>query len=80
MHDPVPGLRAPVACLLAAGERRAWCACGRSASAPFCDGSHAGTTTRPFQYVAPRTAWVWFCGCGRSADPPFCDGSHRRAP
>ena len=76
MSEPVPGL--PIACELKAGQRCLWCACGRSRTPPFCDGSHAGTTSRPVQYVAVRDEWVWFCGCKRSAEPPFCDGSHQK--
>ena len=30
-----------------AGKRYLWCACGRSKSQPFCDGSHAGTEFLP---------------------------------
>lgn len=79
MSEPVPVLRTPFARELEAGEVCWWCACGRSRSQPFCDGSHAGTTSRPVKYEAQRTGWVWFCGCKRSATPPFCDGSHQRA-
>jgi len=53
-----------------------WCACGRSADQPFCDGSHKGTGVTPVQYIAPRDREVRFCGCKRTGKPPFCDGSH----
>jgi len=55
-----------------------WCACGRSASQPFCDGSHAGTGLGPVEVAldAPRTAAL--CLCKRTGGAPFCDGSHSR--
>lgn len=58
----------------------AWCTCGRSASQPYCDGSHGDTGFAPliFKLEAPRrVAW---CACKHSAKPPFCDGSHARLP
>ena len=53
-----------------------WCACGRSAEQPFCDGSHKGTGVSPVQYVATRDREVYFCGCKRTENAPLCDGSH----
>lgn len=58
------------------GEEYWWCACGRSQSQPFCDGSHKGTGLSPVQYVAPRDRQITFCGCKRTGNPPFCDGTH----
>lgn len=58
------------------GKEYWWCACGRSAGQPFCDGSHKGTQLSPVQYIAPRDRQVTFCGCKRTGNPPFCDGSH----
>lgn len=55
-----------------------WCACGRSATQPFCDGSHAGTGLGPVEIAldAPRT--VALCQCKRTGGAPFCDGSHAK--
>jgi CDGSH-type Zn-finger protein len=53
-----------------------WCACGRSARQPFCDGSHRATSHRPVPYRAPQDLTVAFCGCKATKNPPFCDGSH----
>ena len=55
-----------------------WCACGRSASQPYCDGSHAGTGLGPVEVVldAPRT--VALCLCKHTGGAPFCDGSHAK--
>ncbi len=58
------------------GDVVMWCACGRSASQPFCDGSHRGTPFKPVRYEAMADEEVLFCGCKRSADAPRCDGSH----
>ncbi|MBI77167.1 MAG: glutamate synthase [Rhodospirillaceae bacterium] len=53
-----------------------WCACGKSMTQPFCDGSHKGTGVSPVQYVAKRDRPVTFCGCKRTQNPPLCDGTH----
>lgn len=57
-----------------------WCACGRSNSQPFCDGSHKTTHMLPTQFVASRDEKLWFCGCKQSAQAPFCDGTHNKLP
>jgi len=43
-----------------------WCACGRSASQPFCDGSHKVTGITPVRYDATVSGRTWFCACKRS--------------
>ncbi|MBV8978340.1 MAG: CDGSH iron-sulfur domain-containing protein [Alphaproteobacteria bacterium] len=63
-----------------AGRRYFWCACGRSATQPFCDGSHAGTEFQPVLFVAEKDEDVIFCGCKRTATRPFCDGAHNNLP
>lgn len=65
---------------LEAGRTYFWCACGRSATQPFCDGSHRGTGLEPRSFVAARTEEVLLCGCKRSGDAPFCDGAHANLP
>lgn len=59
-----------------AGRRYAWCACGRSANQPFCDGSHAGTPFTPVLFEATKDEDVIFCGCKHTSTRPFCDGTH----
>ena len=44
-----------------------WCACGRSRTQPYCDGSHKGTGFQPLRYEAKEDEEVLFCGCKRSA-------------
>jgi CDGSH-type Zn-finger protein/mannose-6-phosphate isomerase-like protein (cupin superfamily) len=63
-----------------AGQRYLWCACGRSASQPFCDGSHAGTEFKPVPFVAKQDEDVLFCGCKHTGTAPFCDGAHNNLP
>lgn len=67
---------------LTAGRTYLWCACGRSARQPFCDGrSHEGTGFEPVRYTAKTDGEeVLFCGCKHSATPPFCDGAHSNLP
>ena len=60
------------------GKTYFWCACGRSAKQPFCDGSHKGSSFAPVKYEAGKTGTVFFCGCKHSDRAPLCDGSHGR--
>jgi CDGSH-type Zn-finger protein len=55
-----------------------WCACGLSASQPFCDGSHKGGEFQPVKFTMAEAQRVWLCGCKQSAGKPFCDGSHSK--
>jgi CDGSH-type Zn-finger protein len=68
---------APVKVNLKAGQAYAWCACGRSASQPFCDGSHQGTGLDPVVFTAEKDDEVWLCMCKHTTTPPLCDGSHK---
>ncbi len=63
-----------------AGKRYLWCACGRSKSQPFCDGSHAGSKFLPVAFTAERDEDVIFCGCKQTGTGPFCDGAHSNLP
>lgn len=56
----------------------AWCACERSATYPYCDGSHRATDRLPIKVVFEKPCTVVWCACGASANKPFCDGSHSR--
>jgi thiamine pyrophosphate-dependent acetolactate synthase large subunit-like protein/nitrite reductase/ring-hydroxylating ferredoxin subunit/CDGSH-type Zn-finger protein len=65
----------PVA--LKAGETVWWCACGKSANQPFCDGSHQGTEFTPVKFTAEKDDRYFFCQCKQTGAPPLCDGSHK---
>ncbi len=64
---------------LEAGKTYYWCTCGRSATQPFCDGSHQGTDNEPLAFTAEETNTAWLCGCKKTGTPPFCDGTHNEA-
>lgn len=61
-----------------AGKRYLWCACGRSRTQPFCDGSHKTTVFTPVEYVPVKSGKAYFCTCKRSGKKPLCDGSHKK--
>ncbi len=68
----------PFAVDVEAGKSYFWCACGRSRSQPFCDGSHKDTGFTPVRYDADQARTVFFCGCKGTGTRPFCDGTHAR--
>ncbi len=76
MSEPVVAQKGPFAVESEAGKDYYWCACGRSAKQPFCDGSHRITEFTPKRFTAETSGTVYLCGCKRSKDAPFCDGSH----
>ena len=78
MGDAVRAADTPFACEVEAGENYFWCACGRSSTQPFCDGSHKDTGITPLGYKASETKDVWFCGCKSSGNKPLCDGTHSK--
>jgi CDGSH-type Zn-finger protein len=76
MTEPVIAQKSPYAVEVEAGKSYWWCACGKSQSQPFCDGSHAATGFNPVEYKAETTGTVYFCGCKHSKNGVMCDGSH----
>jgi CDGSH iron-sulfur domain-containing protein 3 len=68
--------KAPYPVEVEVGKKYFWCACGRSQSQPFCDGSHKDTGITPMPFEANRAKTVFFCGCKRTGNRPLCDGSH----
>jgi mannose-6-phosphate isomerase-like protein (cupin superfamily)/CDGSH-type Zn-finger protein len=80
MTDPIVARPKPYLITLEGGRTYFWCACGRSARQPFCDGSHQGTGIVPRKLVVARTEEVLLCGCKHTTDAPFCDGAHTNVP
>lgn len=72
--------RMPYAVEVEKGKTYTWCACGRSRTQPYCDGSHEGSGLKPLQFIAKHSEKIWLCGCKRSRHAPFCDGAHNRPP
>jgi CDGSH-type Zn-finger protein len=73
---PTIAQKAPYQVSVEAGKSYWWCACGKSAAQPFCDGSHKGSGFAPLEYKAEADGDAWFCGCKQTAGKPMCDGSH----
>ena len=76
MTKPEIAQKAPYPVEVTAGKKYWWCACGKSAKQPFCDGSHQGTEFTPVTFEAAATKTVYFCGCKATAKAPLCDGTH----
>ncbi len=76
MADPEIGGKEPIAVEVEEGKMYWWCACGRSANQPFCDGLHKDTDFIPQGWEAPKTGKVFFCTCKRTGKAPLCDGAH----
>ena len=74
---PIIAQKAPYPVEVEAGKTYFWCACGKSAKQPFCDGSHKVTSITPVQYTAEESKTVYFCGCKQSSKSPMCDGTHK---
>ena len=77
MPTPEMPQKAPYPVEVEAGKSYWWCACGKSASQPFCDGSHKGSEFAPTQYKAEESKTVYFCGCKQSKNGALCDATHR---
>ncbi len=78
MSEPVIAGKAPIGVEVEAGKTYYWCACGRSKSQPFCDGSHKDTEFVPLSWTAEKTETAWFCACKHTGHAPMCDGSHSK--
>ena len=76
MSEPIRASDTPYAIEVESGKSYFWCACGKSSSQPFCDGSHKGTDFTPVKYEATESKKVFFCGCKATKSQPMCDGSH----
>ncbi len=76
MAEPMIAQKGPYEVEVEAGQSYLWCACGRSATQPFCDGSHKGTGLTPVRFDCRETGTVFLCGCKQTGDRPYCDGTH----
>lgn len=79
MAEPEIGGRRPEVLDLEPGEYW-WCACGKSQSQPWCDGSHKGGEFSPTKVVIEEAKRYAMCTCKRSCNGPMCDGSHKKLP
>jgi CDGSH-type Zn-finger protein len=78
MTSPNIAQKMPYLVEVEAGKTYFWCACGKSAHQPFCDGSHKDTGFLPMKFDAAESKKVFFCGCKHSSSAPLCDGSHKK--
>lgn len=76
--NPIVANNKPVKIDIKEDEEYYFCACGRSNSQPFCDGSHAGTEFKPKPFTAEKSGDAYLCQCKHSANLPFCDGTHKQ--
>ena len=77
MSEPVVAQKAPYAVDLEPGDYF-WCACGKSANQPFCDGSHKDTDFEPVKFTIDEKKTVYLCGCKHTGNKPYCDGTHNK--
>jgi len=77
MDEPKIAKKGPYVVELEAGDYW-WCACGRSANQPFCDGSHKLTAFSPIKFTLTEKQKVYLCGCKHSGNKPFCDSTHHK--
>ncbi len=78
MAEAIVAQKSPYPVAVEAGKSYYWCSCGKSASQPFCDGSHKGSEFAPMMYKADASKTVYFCGCKATANAPLCDGRHAK--
>ena len=78
MDKPIISQKSPIPVDVKKGETYYWCACGRSSTQPFCNGSHKGTSFEPLPFTAEKDETKYFCACKQTKTPPFCDGSHTK--
>lgn len=78
MSEPVVADNKPMKVSLTAGEAYTFCACGRSDSQPFCDGSHKATGIAPQRFTPEGSGDAALCCCKHTGNTPYCDGSHKQ--
>jgi len=75
---PIIAQKAPYRVEVEAGKTYFWCACGKSAKQPFCDGSHKGSNFAPVKHTAEKDGKLFFCGCKHTSKGCLCDGTHSK--
>lgn len=75
--DPVVAQKAP-APVNEEPVARWWCACGRAASQPYCDGSHRGTGITPVRVEIASAGAAWYCVGKAAASQPRSERGHGR--
>ena len=78
MAQPIIADNKPRPVKLEKGKRYFFCACGRSANQPFCDGSHKDTGFTPVEFSVDEDQERFLCMCKHTANAPFCDGTHKQ--
>ncbi len=78
MVKPVIAANKPIQVALEPGKEYYFCACGRSPSQPFCNGSHEGTGIEPRAFSVETGQEAFLCQCKHTGNSPFCDGTHER--
>lgn len=78
MAEAIASQNAPYKVSVEVGKDYNWCACGRSKTQPFCDGSHKAVGLAPVSFTAEKSGDVWLCGCRKSGKQSFCDGTHKK--
>lgn len=78
MKKPVVYNNQPIAVDLEEGKAYPYCRCGKSATQPFCDGSHAGSGLQPLAFTAEASGEAWLCQCKQTGNAPYCDGAHKQ--
>jgi CDGSH-type Zn-finger protein len=76
MEKPKVAGKVPVMVELVVGKSNAWCACGKSANQPWCDGAHKGSGMAPTIFKSEQSKKAAMCMCKQTKNPPYCDGSH----
>jgi len=80
MNKPTIARKEPIVVGVEAGQTYHWCACGKSAKQPFCDGSHENTDFTPLPFAAKKTETVYLCACKQTDTASFCDASYTKLP
>jgi len=78
MSNPIVAQIYPKKVALSKGKDYYFCACGRSQTQPFCDGSHVGSEFSPKTFTAQDSGDAYLCQCKHSKNIPYCDGSHQQ--